>query len=291
MISAHNGWLAYNPIWFLAFFGFITYWKRKPHRIAVLLFILLDLYIVVCWEFFHHGGRFMVQAYPLLLLPLASFVEWAISSRIWKIVFVPVAALCVYIGLWTNIQYHRGNLYDWDTGNRAYYLATIGRWSVPDDVFKLRDDDEQYMGTPIHSEVVYQNDFESDTTACTEPPIAGNRSICLTASKTGYDFRFPYAQHNNKWIRAEATFHCVNKEWNVWNMSQFIISFLNNGKDVKTKILRVYRLLNDGDTKRISMDAIIPKEQFNEVKIGFWHAESKQTLVIDDLKVVVFKGE
>lgn len=128
-----------------------------------------------------------------------------------------------------------------------------------------------------------------DTSSCLEPALSGKRSHCLNATNQNYGFKFPYPFHEKDWLRAEATFHCTNKEWNVWKMTQFIVSFFDKGKEIKSKMICVYRFLNDGETKQIYLDTVIPEAEFDEVKIAFWHAEGKQTLLIDDLKISAFK--
>jgi len=291
LIGAHNGWLSYSPVMIFSFLGLIPFLKNGKHRVAVIAFILLDLYIVASWEYYWYGGRFMIQAYPILFLPLASFIEWMLKSRVNKIIFVPILLLFVYVGLWTTVQYHYGNLYDWEMSNRKYYLATIGRWHVSEDVFKLKDTDELFQGDPQNVEQVYFNGFENDTTCNEEHAINGKHSICLSSPKDRYEFIFPYFSHKNEWLRAQATFHCKNREWNVWNMAQLIVSFENGNKEVKTKMIRVHRFLNDGDTKTLYIDTKVPSEAFNQVKISLWNADSKQILLIDDLKASVFDGK
>lgn len=283
LFGAHNGWLAYAPIMMFSFIGLIPFLKKGQGNIAVLVFLLLDVYLVSCWEFYYYGGRFMVQAYPILLLPMASFVTWVLEKNIRLAIALPILLLFVYVGLWTNIQYHYGDLYDWDTSNKKYYLATIGRWHVPEDVFKLKDTDELFEGRVGKMTLLYATDFEQNQNAIQKDST--NRSLMLDASTHSREISIPYYQSKTGWLRASAKFNCVLKEWNVWNMTQFIVSFRSKGKDIKTKMIRVHRFLTDGAERDIFIDTEFPKESIDEIKIGFWNNDSQQTIFIDDLKV------
>ena len=288
LIGAHNGWLTYSPVMLFSFVGLIPFWQRKKHIIAVTLFILVDLYIVCSWEFYWYGGRFMVQAYPVLAMPLASLVAWAMRTKTGKVFFAAVATAFSYIGLWTTIQYHYGGLYDWDTANRKYCLATIGRWHVPEDVQKLRDNNEIFEGTPLQTETIYANNFETDTLLYMVPALRGKKCIGLVQPQDERTFIFNYSSHSKEWIRAEATFSCKNKEWDVWKMSQLVVTFLLHGQEVKSNMIRIHRFLDNGDTRQIYLDSKIPSEDFDQVKIRFLHSNSHQPLFITGLHVLDF---
>jgi hypothetical protein len=87
------------------------------------------------------------------------------------------------------------------------------------------------------------------------------------------------------WIRAQASFHCVNKEWDLWNMAQFIIEFRKDGQSVKSKLIRLHRMLSDGQTKIIFIDSKVPEVEFDQVMVAVYNLESRQVLQVDDLKV------
>lgn len=294
LISVRNGWLAYNPLMLFALLGFIPLWKyHKTFRIAALVFFLLFLYIVCSWEFYWYGGRFMVQSYPVLCLALAAFIEWISRRMVTKILFIPVFLAAAYIGLWTNIQYHHGDLYDFYTSNRKYYLATVGRWKVPEETYKLRDTDELFTGTPEDPERLYYNNFEQDhMTECSGyPVISGAASSCLNEQVTGREYPFPCADsalRNKTWLRAEAVFACTQKEWDVWNMPQFIVSFFNGKEMVKTRMIRISRFLPEGATRKLYVDVRIPRESFDTIQVSIWQPEYRHVLIFDELQVTAF---
>jgi hypothetical protein len=290
LFSPQNGWLAYSPIMALTFMGLVIFLKHGKNKVAITCFTLLNLYIVSCWEFYWYGGRFMIQSYPILFIPLGCFLTWTLQTNLRKWMTLPLIILFAYVGLWTTIQLHRGNLYDFDTSSARYYLAVVGRWDVPESTFKLKDTDELFYGQLNDLKLIYKDSFENDTsTNCTLPPISGRKSICLNELKDRHEIYLKKNKFKGKWIRAEAKFYCHFKEQNVWDMTQFIVMFRNNGNEVKSRSIRVHRFLNNGETRRLFLDVKIPKDDFDDIKIAFWRMNSKQTVLVDDLKISTFK--
>ncbi len=287
MFGGRNGWLLYAPLMILPLLGLFIYSRRENHGIAVTAFILLDLYIVASWEFYWYGGRFMVQAYPVLLLPFCSFLEWIFERKIRWLVATPVIVLFTYIGLWAVINYHWGSIYDWETGNRNYYFATVGRWKVDDDVHKLKDTDEIYRGAIERSKLIYQSDFENDST-CRESPLRGERSACVGPENRELVFDIIVDEIDMEWLRTQAIFGTDKKEWDVWNMTQFIVSFYRDYEQVHANILRPHRFLGDGDIRKLHLDTRVPDQKFDRIRIVVAQLSSNTVLVIDDLTVIAF---
>jgi len=272
-----------------AFIGIIPFIKNGKNKIAILTFFLLDYYIISSWDIWWYGGRAMVQSYPVLFFPVASLIEVFVRQRVLQYVLTPVFLLFIYLNIWLTYQEHHGAIYSQDNMTEAYFWRVVGRWSVPDDVIKLRDNDDLFEGQPSKLQLVYQNNFETDTSQCTFPPIEGNKSICLDKDhQNTADYSFQYLPGKAKWLRAQATFRSVNREWDLWKMRQFIVEFLDNDKVIKTGMARVDRYISDGETKDVYIDMKIPESNFNKISIHCWNAESDKALIIDNLKVWSF---
>jgi hypothetical protein len=92
-----------------------------------------------------------------------------------------------------------------------------------------------------------------------------------------------------KWIRATATFRCGQKEWDVWKMTQFRLHLMDGESSIRTRAIRVYRALHDGETQRFSIDLKIPSgKQFDRGKVDIWNADSGKYIAVDDLTVTAF---
>ena len=93
---------------------------------------------------------------------------------------------------------------------------------------------------------------------------------------------------DKKWLRATATFRAVSKEWNTWSMMQWIVTLKKGEQEVKSFYLRPHRIMNEGETKKIWLDAKISRYDFDKISISFWNTDSEKQTLIDDLTVETF---
>ena len=281
------GWLTYAPMLMLALVGFIPFLKNGKNKVAIIAFCLLNYYIVSAWDIWWYGGRAMVQSYPALMFPLAALVTVALDRKLLFWIFAPVAALFLYFNVWITWQYHKGPLYDSDCMTKHYFWRVVGRWSAPENTIVLRDNTDLFEGLPKDMHLLYQNDMQPDS--------SGNSKYLLLNKDRQESPRYSFAFNggNANWISVQATFHCSNKEWDVWKMTQFVVRLIDKNKGsnqpVKENMIRVYRLLNDGDNKDISLDMKLPKAHYDSIQVVFWNAGSDKELGIRDLKIWEFK--
>ena len=110
LVGWEKGWFIYTPVTLLFIAGLFCM-RGQPWHKSVLVFALLNIWIVIAWHDWRYGGsysaRALVQSYPVLALPFAAFVQRAFSTR-WR---WPVLALCTYllfVNLWQIRQYNNG---------------------------------------------------------------------------------------------------------------------------------------------------------------------------------------
>lgn len=286
-----SGWMNYSPMMLLAILGLLPFMLKGRNRVAVLVFFVVDYYIVSSWNIWWYGGRAMIQCYPILFLPFASLIDVAIKKKVWLWVLTPVVLLFVYFNIWLTYQQHHGTIYSVDNMTKAYYLRVAGRWHVPEETKKLRDNPDLYEGIPRNLTLVYQHDFESDTELVKlRKAINGERSLYLDKiHPNSVTYRFQYSGGADvTWLRTQATIRCVTKEWQLWNIPQFIVHYYKGDKEVKTSMIRIDRFIDEGETKDLYIDTRVPEEAFDAVGISFWNADSDKELLIDDLKVWSF---
>ncbi len=287
-VSFRSGWLTYTPMMVLAFVGIIPFIINGKNKVAILVFFLLNYYIVSAWDVWWYGGRAMVQSYPVLMIPIAALMEAMARKRILQIALIPMILVFVFMNIWITYAEHRNDIYVPDMMNKHYYKAVVGRFTINDEVWKLLDNqDELFTGTPKDKQLLYQNDFENDTTShCTLPPISGTRSLCLDKEhKYSPNYTFAYAPGNLKWMRAEATFRRPNEDWDVWNMAQFNVKFYNKDKEIKIQMIRIDRFMHNRDARDIYLDVRTPPQPFDSVTILLYNGEKDKILEADNLKV------
>lgn len=292
-LSYKCGWLRYCPIMFFPLIGLWLYAKNGVHKLAIILFTLLNFYIVTAWDIWDYGGtagRAMVQAYPVLAFPFALLIEIANKKKWLMGLFYPVFILFIYINIWWTWNAHKAGVQVMDV-TRQYYWKKIGRWSVNESDIKLLDNKYSYEGGIKKFVTIYSNNFDTDSSVNLEKSNNGGRIKIdkeLQYSQQ-YFVRKPFTV--NKWIRVSADFYCVNKEWEVWRMAQFMVKFYKDEQDVQSNFIRVNRFIGDLETKKIFIDAIVPTKDWNRMSIQFWNAESDKELLIDNLEVITFEEQ
>jgi len=286
-LSFKSGWLTYTPMMVLAFIGVIPFMKNGKNKVAILAFFALNYYIVSAWDIWWYGGRAMVQSYPILMVPIAALIEATTRKRLLQVVLIPLMLVFVFMNVWITWAEHRNGIYVPDMMNKNYYKAVVGRFTIKEEVWKLLDDNERiFDGIPTNKKLLYENDFEHDTSTCALPPIAGNKSLCLTKEfKYSPYYKFAYSPGRSQWMQAEATFRRPNEDWNVWDMAQFSIKYFNNGKEIKAQVIRIDRFLHNIDTKTLRIDVKTPTQPFDSVGVLFFNGEKDKTLEVDNLKV------
>lgn len=143
-----------------------------------------------------------------------------------------------------------------------YYWKTIGKiYHDPVDL-NLLDTDEYFSGQRKKVNPIYTNDFEQDTSSwiCPETLNSDNHKMCLQNRKSR-TFEIPFLSDTDscKWIRAQADFHSIGKEWIYWKMGEMVLRLANVNNDiVKVKMIRINRQLAYQNGKDIYIDVKIP---------------------------------
>ncbi len=296
LLSYKSGWLTYSPIMVFSLLGFFFMFRNKKFLSVAFLFSFLFIYIAFAWDEWWYGGslgqRSMVQAYPVLALPLAICIKNMFKVNFLKSLFVTILLIFTYYNLWLTYNAHGGSMYHAGYMTKEYFWKVVGTTQFNENDLKLLDTDEEFLGKQKNTTEVYRNFFEQDTSTykCHIPLIEGNNSFFLNKEKQySPKFTFPVDKQKGGWIRSSATFRCHGKEWDTWRMSQFLVYFEKDGKKVKERMIRIFRVLHDGQTKRIHFDTQIPEEDFDTAGLFFWNAESDKTLVIDEIVVEQFQ--
>jgi hypothetical protein len=291
LISAKKGWLMYTPIMIFSIIGFyFLYRNRKSVFWATAFFTFCFIWIAFAWDIWWYGGslgqRQMVQAYPILAIPFASFMEVVMNKKSFKIITFPIMIIMIYLNLWWHYQAHGGGLFDSEGITRQFFWRVLGRYEVPLEAQKLLDNKYDF-DMPTNAEVIYTNDFEMDTTQNKDKEhiINGKQSICVDKVRQFIpDISIPFQPNGKNKIRATAIFRTMEKEWDVWKMAQFRLVFQKNGITLKDNAIRIQRVLNDSGTKTIWLDAKIPAGT-DRIFLKLWNADGNKKVVMDDLKI------
>ena len=295
LFSYRAGWLVYSPVMAFALIGFVTLARQQPRLWpAALVFCCLYMYITFAWDIWWYGGslgqRAMVQSYPVWALALAAFVEWVFrQKRFFQVWFLVTAGLLLWYNCWLTHHAHKGGLLKVGEMTKAYFWKILGKSEMEENAIKLLDTKDEVRGERQNLQSLYLNDFEADSVRCPVPAISGNNSLCLDeARQSSPVYNIPLPAPDARWVRVTAQFRCDQKEWDVWKMTQWVVRFSNKGQKVKENMIRIFRLLDSGQTRQLYLDAKLPKKPFDRIEVFFWNAGSPKVLLVDDLQVESF---
>ena len=239
------------------------------------------------------GQRSLIESYALLSLPIAAVFQALTQTKKWT--WALTACFVGFTG-WYNIvltiQAHNPTgILDAENTNRSYFWATFGRLNIDNDSKRFLDTDEIYRGDGSKSEVLYENNIEYDTLHVDTMQIINGKK-CLFVDKNHQNtqpYRIPNPPNGSKWLRVSATFFVTEKVWDVWKMPQYIIQFKNEDEVVKTKFIRVHRLMDSNQKRNLFFDVEIPTKRYTTIDIFLWNADGMTATYMDDIRVEVLE--
>lgn len=214
LFSFRKGWFVYTPLVIFAFAGFYTLYQR--HRAwfpALIVFVLLDLWIVSSWScWWYAGGSFsaraMLPAYVLLAVPLASLIE-VVAEKRWKWIVAGFAVLIVVLNLFQTWQFEKG-IMDKDRMTREYYWAIFGKAKIDHEkldnlllVERSNETKEFFTDFDRYSKrLAFETPFQSNDDTAQALKLSGTNSFL-----SGPDLTYPQITSNDHaWIYAQVEY-------------------------------------------------------------------------------------
>lgn len=154
LFSYRKGWLVYTPVMIFALSGlFLSRRKAGPLHFPVLLFILVNIYVVYSWWCWWYGGSFgsrpMIDMYGIMALPLAVLVDHFIKGKSWMRAAMALALVaCLTLNQFQMKQY-RTSLLHWDSMTKEAYWGIFGKKHWPEgyeQMIKIPDYDKALKG-------------------------------------------------------------------------------------------------------------------------------------------------
>lgn len=284
--SYRCGWLMYSPLMFIPIIGSYFWYKLKLNNLPILLFLAINFYIIISWDVWDYGGtssRAIMQSYAVFAFTFAAFISWMNKSNLRLFIFIPILVLLSYINLWWTLNSRLGNV-QVSFLSKEYYWNIIGRWKSNEFINNQLDNKDSYYGYPTNYKELYFNDFENENNL----DLKGSKFMILSETVQATPSIYIEKFNEFKWIRVSADITFVEKEWDIWKMSQFIIKVYDkNNTELKANSIRVQRFINQGENKNIFIDLKVPENSF-KLETFLWNAESKKTIYIDNFKIIGF---
>ncbi|MFL5730598.1 MAG: hypothetical protein ACJ75J_14015 [Cytophagaceae bacterium] len=109
LVGPEKGWFLYTPVAILMVLGFF-FMRNQPFRKAVLVFCLLNIWIIISWSEWKYGAsystRALVQSYPVFALSLACTVQWFYLKKR-EVIFYVLSVLLI------ALNFYQLTIYNW----------------------------------------------------------------------------------------------------------------------------------------------------------------------------------
>jgi hypothetical protein len=296
LFSYRKGWFMYTPVMVLSIIGFYQLYKNYRQLFWTLaLFTALNIYLVSAWDIWWYGGSFsmraLIQSYPLLMFPMGAFLNDVLRRRYLKYPILAFLIFCTWLNLIMTYQSNARSKYgmmEGDAMTRAYYWRLFGKTDITLSDKKLLDADEEMPekygpGLKEIYKVADDDKIFSDSTI----PISGQKAFRLDKIIQGVDaVHLPLAKDiRHGWFRVYCKAYFPQKEWNMWDQTQFEVQLIKGKKVIKEESLRIQRVTEQGAWNQVFVDIKTTQSDCDTLRINFWNANSEKVIYINNIKV------
>jgi hypothetical protein len=128
LIGYKKGWLLYSPLMIFSLTGFVFLYKKARNIFpGILLFTMLNIYIVSCWSYWWYGGSFGMRALIESMLPLAfcvaATIDYFFRYRIKKVMMISLIITGIGFNLLQTHQYTQGLIHSFGMTRNSYWAS------------------------------------------------------------------------------------------------------------------------------------------------------------------------
>jgi len=311
LFSFRKGWLIYTPVMLFALAGFVSLFKKnRPLFISILVYFVVNLYVVSSWTCWWYAGgsysqRALLSSYVLLAIAMGYFIQqiqdWNKSIRV---LLFSVIGLMLVLNLFQTWQWvHK--VIDPTRMSRDYYFAILGKTCASEADKKLllvERSTESFSRLKNESDYVkrtaaflnFETSSDKNLTLSFDTVYAGKAALRLDAEhpfSPGYEAEFSQlTNHDHTWIRAGVWVFPIKEV--TANTASLVITFDHNGESYSYSGWGIERPENNvkaGRWNYISLDYLTPEVRsvHDKVKVYFW-LQGTTPVLIDDFKIEIF---
>lgn len=135
LFSYRKGWLIYTPVMAFSLIGIVVlYFRHRKLFWPVLVFTLMNLYIIFSWWCWWYGGGFgqraLIESYALLSIPFAACAKFVFERKIiLRVIFLFFISCFISLNIFETRQYYVGIIH-WDAMNKKAYWDSFFRVKV-----------------------------------------------------------------------------------------------------------------------------------------------------------------
>lgn len=260
-----TGWFIYTPVTILFIAGFF-FMKNMPFRRSVIIFCLLNIWIVISWADWKYGAtystRALTQSYPIFALPLTAVIHHILQKK-WKWFLIPVGAYLIFVNLFQIGQYNDGILHPRDMNRQFYGRIYLNSNPTAIDM-SLLDTDEVINDESDYSEKIIHQSIE---------PTPINETPFLSTKLKG---------KGDSWLKITASIKAENGF-----QSSYLACKMGNQKQEKKKRIRLFNVYcNEGRSNYYEFYYHVPKEKRNGTVELFVESEFEFSGILENITVV-----
>jgi hypothetical protein len=311
LFSFRKGWLIYTPVMVFALAGFVSlYRKNKALFLGILIYFVINLYIVSSWTCWWYAGgsysqRALLSSYVLLAFPLGYFIQGILElKKAIRILVFSILGLLFTLTLFQTWQWATG-IIDRTRMTREYYFAVFGKTSCSDADRKLLlvvrpadavDELKNESDYKKRIAVIYdfENNQDQGILINKDTVFEGKSSLRLDENHPfSPAFEMSFREITNKdhaWLRAEVQVFPLTEVKD--NMASLVITFQHKGEAYNYRAVSISLAsyaMKPGLWNKMRMDYLTPEVRSKDdtVKIYFW-LQGKMPVFIDNLTVQIF---
>ena len=114
-----------------AIFGlYILYKENRKLFLPVLIFLLVNIYVISSWWCWWYGGGFglrpFIDSYGIMSLPLAAFLSWSLRRKnLIKYTILLMLVGMMYVNIFQVIQYKKGLIHYVMMSKETYWVSFL----------------------------------------------------------------------------------------------------------------------------------------------------------------------
>ena len=186
LVGFKNGWLPYSPVMVFALVGIpLLLTRLKMWLLPVIAFMPAHIYIIYswwCWFYMNGlGSRPMIEAYPLLALPLGLLYSSLLEKTIFRLAGILLLIFFSAQQIMMTWQTAHSILYS-EGSSRTFYINTLFRTSLSIKNLVEYDIDENQPDSLQCDHLIWHQDFEDSLNKYYVPNgrgMSGNYSFLL----------------------------------------------------------------------------------------------------------------
>lgn len=305
LIGFSNGWLVYTPVMAFALIGiFMMRGQRRDFLLPIAVILPIYIYVIYSWWCFNYingfGSRPMIDAYPLLAIPLSIFIEKTGKSIIFTSIFLVLIVSLTWLNVFQTGQMSRRIILS-EESNAAFWLESFGKKELNYNALVAFDSKELQPKQSVLVKNLFENDFEkrieSDSNFVKQPCAAGQFSYRVNAGAYSPGFKTEVKNlQGGRYIKVNLkAYSFTNSIWEIYQKSILVVEFRRGEKEVKWRGMRVENKIGNQTQifggknylwDNLSFYVKIPEESLPEDMLNcyIWNQNSS-ALAIDDFKI------